>query len=182
MGRPHSGPSWSCGRRSHARGSHYGRNRRRARLGGEFTWQGTSDFRSRPLSEIIAAGEIEAGESAVMIPLLLDAGRTVKANVTFDAGLLAAIDAEAEQRGLTRAAFLASAAREKIKRASNVPTATSAARSDRHQGCRAAELRAYFRHRARGRANFGVDAGRRAYDAVGSRQLLAQRLAGCPTV
>lgn len=69
----------------------------------------------RPLSEIIAAGEIEAGESAVMIPLLLDAGRTVKANVTFDAGLLAAIDAEAEQRGLTRAAFLASAAREKIE-------------------------------------------------------------------
>jgi hypothetical protein len=28
------------------------------------------------------------GESAVLIPLLLDAGRTVRANVTFDAGLL----------------------------------------------------------------------------------------------
>ncbi len=49
-----------------------------------------------------------------MIPLLLDAGRTVRANLTFDAGLLAAIDAEAARRGLTRSAFLASAAREKI--------------------------------------------------------------------
>lgn len=43
------------------------------------------------------------------------AGRTVRANVTFDAGLLEAIDAEAERRGLTRSAFLASAAREKIE-------------------------------------------------------------------
>jgi metal-responsive CopG/Arc/MetJ family transcriptional regulator len=49
-----------------------------------------------------------------MIPLLVDSGRTVRANVTFDAGLLEAIDAAASQRGLTRSAFLASAAREKI--------------------------------------------------------------------
>lgn len=54
------------------------------------------------------------GEAIVMIPLLLDTGRTVKANVTFDAGLLATIDQEARRRGLTRSAFLASAAREKI--------------------------------------------------------------------
>jgi metal-responsive CopG/Arc/MetJ family transcriptional regulator len=39
----------------------------------------------------------------------------VRANVTFDAGLLAAIDTEAGRRGLTRSAFLASAAREKIE-------------------------------------------------------------------
>ena len=41
-------------------------------------------------------------------------GRTVRANLTFDAGLLGAIDAAASERGLTRSAFLASAAREKI--------------------------------------------------------------------
>ena len=65
-----------------------------------------SDAQSRP--------DAETGESAVMLPLLLDKGRTVRANLTFDAGLLEAIDAEANLRGLTRSAFLASAAREKI--------------------------------------------------------------------
>jgi predicted RNase H-like HicB family nuclease len=60
------------------------------------------------------APNIDAGDVAVMIPLLLDAGRTVRANITMDAGLLAAIDAGADRRGLTRSAFLASAAREKI--------------------------------------------------------------------
>jgi hypothetical protein len=49
-----------------------------------------------------------------MILLLLDAGRTVRANLTFDAGLLSLIDAEASRRGLTRSAFLASAARDRI--------------------------------------------------------------------
>ncbi len=39
----------------------------------------------------------------------------VRANVTFDAGLLEAIDAEAERRGLTRSAFLGSATGEKIE-------------------------------------------------------------------
>jgi metal-responsive CopG/Arc/MetJ family transcriptional regulator len=38
----------------------------------------------------------------------------VKANLSLDAGLLAAIDDAAASRGLTRSAFLASAAREKI--------------------------------------------------------------------
>ena len=66
----------------------------------------------RPMREVMAGAE--KGEAAVMVPLLLDRGRTVRANVTFDAGLLETIDAEATQRGLTRAAFLASAARDKI--------------------------------------------------------------------
>lgn len=51
-----------------------------------------------------------AGESVVMIPLILDRGRPVKANISLDAGLLEAIDHEAERRGLTRSGFLASAA------------------------------------------------------------------------
>lgn len=66
------------------------------------------------LAAILESGEVGAGETTVMIPLLLDAGRTVRANLTFDAGMLAAIDSEAKRRGLTRSAFLASAAREKI--------------------------------------------------------------------
>ena len=70
--------------------------------------------RASTLSEIVASGEIDAGESAVMIPLLLDSGRTVRANVSFDAALLDAIDSAAKERGLTRSAFLASAARGKI--------------------------------------------------------------------
>jgi predicted RNase H-like HicB family nuclease len=72
----------------------------------------------RDILEIVESGDdapdVMAGEVIAMVPLLLDAGRTVKANVTFDAGLLEAIDSEAQRRGLTRSAFLASAAREKI--------------------------------------------------------------------
>lgn len=71
---------------------------------------------SRPLSQIINNGELDvaAGESAVMIPLLLDSGRPVRANLSLDAALLGAIDEAARARGLTRSAFIASAAREKI--------------------------------------------------------------------
>jgi metal-responsive CopG/Arc/MetJ family transcriptional regulator len=49
-----------------------------------------------------------------VVPLILETGRAVKANLSLDAGLLAAIDEAAAARGLTRSAFLASAAREKI--------------------------------------------------------------------
>ena len=45
--------------------------------------------------------------------LIVETGRPVKANLSLDAGLLAAIDEAAAARGLTRSAFLASAAREK---------------------------------------------------------------------
>jgi predicted RNase H-like HicB family nuclease len=53
-------------------------------------------------------------ESIVMVPLLLDRARPVKANISIDAGTLEAIDEEAERRGLTRSSFMASAAVEKI--------------------------------------------------------------------
>jgi metal-responsive CopG/Arc/MetJ family transcriptional regulator len=46
---------------------------------------------------------------------VFDAGRPVKANLSLDAGLLNAIDKAAARHGLTRSAFLASAAREKIE-------------------------------------------------------------------
>jgi predicted RNase H-like HicB family nuclease len=54
------------------------------------------------------------GDALALVPLVRDAGRPVKANLSLDAGLLAAIDNAAEARGLTRSAFLASAARDKI--------------------------------------------------------------------
>ena len=48
------------------------------------------------------------------VPLVLDSGRPAKANLSLDAGLLEAIDEAAKAKGLTRSAFIASAAREKI--------------------------------------------------------------------
>jgi predicted RNase H-like HicB family nuclease len=71
--------------------------------------------RARTAADILASGDIEAGEAAVLIPVMIDDGRTVRANLTFDAGLLRDIDAAARLRGLTRSAFLASAARDKIQ-------------------------------------------------------------------
>jgi predicted RNase H-like HicB family nuclease len=70
----------------------------------------------RTMAQIIKSEKIDAtqNEAAVIVPVVLDAGRTVRANLTFDAGLLEAIDAEATRRGLTRSAFLASAARERL--------------------------------------------------------------------
>jgi predicted RNase H-like HicB family nuclease len=59
--------------------------------------------------------DCSAAESLVMVPLLLDRGRSVKANISLDAGLLEAIDEEAERAGLTRSSFLASAAVDKIE-------------------------------------------------------------------
>ena len=71
---------------------------------------------SRSLGQIIRDGEldVEAGEIAVMVPLLIDSGRAVRANLSLDAALLEAIDAAARARGLTRSGFIASAVREKI--------------------------------------------------------------------
>ena len=69
------------------------------------------------VAEILASGEVAEGESIVLIPLIVDSGRTVRANLTLDAGLLEAIDSAAEQRGVSRSAFIADAARDKLMRA-----------------------------------------------------------------
>jgi predicted RNase H-like HicB family nuclease len=61
------------------------------------------------------AAVLAAGGVLAYVPLVRDAARPVKANLSLDAGLLNAIDEAAERRGLTRSAFLASAAREKIE-------------------------------------------------------------------
>lgn len=54
------------------------------------------------------------GEAFVALPLLVDSGRPARANLSIPRHELDAIDKAARARGLTRSAFLASAAREKI--------------------------------------------------------------------
>jgi hypothetical protein len=49
------------------------------------------------------------------IPLLKLSGKLAKANISLDAGLLETIDEEATRRGMTRSAFLASAAMDKLR-------------------------------------------------------------------
>lgn len=48
------------------------------------------------------------------VPLILDSGKPAKANLSIDSGLLDAIDEAAKRAGVTRSAYLAAAAREKI--------------------------------------------------------------------
>ena len=60
--------------------------------------------------------ELKGGAFLVRIPLVRDDTRTVRANITMEAGTLAAIDAAAKRRGLTRSAFLASAALKEIEK------------------------------------------------------------------
>jgi predicted RNase H-like HicB family nuclease len=59
--------------------------------------------------------QLNEGAVFALIPLVLDRGRPARANLSLDAGLLEAIDNAAAERGLTRSAFLASAARAKIE-------------------------------------------------------------------
>jgi predicted RNase H-like HicB family nuclease len=58
---------------------------------------------------------LSRGSILVSIPLLRDTGKLARANISLDSGLLADIDEAAQRRGVTRSAFLAAAAREKIK-------------------------------------------------------------------
>jgi predicted RNase H-like HicB family nuclease len=64
----------------------------------------------RALEELLADQEIsdEIGEGALLrsVPLVRESGRPAKANLSIDAGVLAAIDAEAKRRKLTRSAFI----------------------------------------------------------------------------
>ena len=52
------------------------------------------------------ASAISAGATLASVPLVLATGAPVKANLSLDAGVLAAIDAEAHRRKLTRSAFI----------------------------------------------------------------------------
>ncbi len=58
--------------------------------------------------------ELSKGAFLLAVPLIEMTGRKVPANMTFDAGLLAAIDQTCKIRGMTRSAFLADLARRAI--------------------------------------------------------------------
>lgn len=58
--------------------------------------------------------DLADGAFMMAIPLVALSGRTVRANVTFDSGLLDAIDATAKRLNLTRSAYLADVARRDI--------------------------------------------------------------------
>jgi predicted RNase H-like HicB family nuclease len=60
---------------------------------------------------------LAAGGFLARVPLIEDDTRVVRVNLTFEVGMLDAIDTEAKRRGLTRTAFLASAARKEIEAA-----------------------------------------------------------------
>lgn len=55
------------------------------------------------------------GATVAFVPLILDKGSPRRVNVSLDFGLLRAIDEEAQRRGMTRSAFLSSAARNEIE-------------------------------------------------------------------
>jgi predicted RNase H-like HicB family nuclease len=65
-----------------------------------------------PVEEIFARAE--SHEFVVHIPVLMDGGRSVRANISIDAALLSDIDQAAKSRGVTRSAFIADAVRKKI--------------------------------------------------------------------
>jgi hypothetical protein len=67
------------------------------------------------LADADVAAALARGAVLASVPLLLDSGRQARANISLDAGLLADIDRTAHRLGVTRSAFLAAAARDKIK-------------------------------------------------------------------
>lgn len=75
----------------------------------------------RPLGALLSDPDVredmEGGALLAIAQVLLDEGRTVRLNISLDAGLAEAVDRAAKARGLTRSAFFAQAAREKIEKA-----------------------------------------------------------------
>jgi predicted RNase H-like HicB family nuclease len=64
----------------------------------------------RPIEALLADPEVSADTAAGAllrsVPLVRHSGRRAKANLSIDSGILAAIDAEAKRRKLTRSAFI----------------------------------------------------------------------------
>ena len=71
----------------------------------------------RPVDALLAdpgLAEWRAGAQLAYVALIVDRGSPKRVNVSLDPGLLDAIDIEAQRRGMTRSAFLSSAARAEI--------------------------------------------------------------------
>lgn len=60
------------------------------------------------------SSDLASGAFLLAVPFISMSGRSTRANITMDAGLLSAVDQVAEERGLTRSAFLADLARREI--------------------------------------------------------------------
>lgn len=64
----------------------------------------------RPMEEVRQDAEVAealaGGATLASVPLIRETGRPAKANLSIDAGVLAAIDAEAARQKLTRSAFV----------------------------------------------------------------------------
>ena len=79
--------------------------------------------KARTLPDVLSSEDTAydpaSGDAVVMVNVVIERGRSVKANVSLDAGTLEAIDAEAARQGLTRSTFITSAALEKIERRSS---------------------------------------------------------------
>lgn len=58
--------------------------------------------------------DLKSGAFLLAVPFIHLTGRTVRANITMDAGLLDATDHTAKERGLTRSAFLADLVRREM--------------------------------------------------------------------
>ena len=73
---------------------------------------------ARSMNAIRAAEEVARdlaeGAFLVAVPVIRLSGRSKRANITMDAGLLDAIDRTADDRGLTRSSYLADLARRDI--------------------------------------------------------------------
>jgi predicted RNase H-like HicB family nuclease len=75
--------------------------------------------RARTIAELVTdrtvMAEIRDGNGVMIaVPLIVNSGKPVRYNWSTDAGLIAAIDDDARARKITRAAWLATAAREKL--------------------------------------------------------------------
>lgn len=70
-------------------------------------------------ADILARDDVRAelakGAYLVSVPLIEDDSAVMRVNVTFERGILKAIDSVAKDRGLTRSSFLAQAARHEIE-------------------------------------------------------------------
>jgi predicted RNase H-like HicB family nuclease len=73
---------------------------------------------ARSLGEIVTDADVqeELAEGSILASILLirDLGRPVKANMSIDSGVLAAIDATAERLGVTRSALVERMATERL--------------------------------------------------------------------
>ena len=66
-------------------------------------------------SDPLVAQELASGSYLIAVPLVTAKNRSVRVNLSLDKGIVEAIDAAAQVRGLSRSSFLAEAAQNEIR-------------------------------------------------------------------